>query len=622
MPRSSLQVRRSRLVEGETLPASTVVAAFNDTYVAAPQSGFSATIDWGNGTSSVGTINAVGNGHYTVTGSTLYPENGAYSITVTINDAGGATSTATSQIQVADAPLSSTSVNLSGTEGKAIPNTVMATFNDENLYAEPSDFDVTIDWGDGSTTTGATVTTVSAGNFEVTASHLYEQAGTYTATVTILDVGGQVGGSTTVADDVATIADVPLVAGPPLTLTPVPGAPYAGSIAQFTDPIRSVNLRITLPASTGETVTTSSGVITPTAPPVATNDTYNTPEGKTLTVTTADGVLSNDISPTGVVLTPTLVSQPADGTLTFNTDGSFTYVPNAGFVGTDTFSYRDADSLNTSNTATVTLTVTPATNQSPVASDDAYTTTEGMTLTVVGPGVLANDTDPSSKTLTPTLLTSPADGTLAFNQDGSFIYTPDAGFVGTDSFTYFDFDGTHTSNTATVTLNVLPTVTAGANGATFTVTPSTPHTYTRPTAVGQAPYAIQVLIVDLGGQQLTIPASATVADAPIVSSAVSGLQTVQGTPLSATVATFTDSNTQAVASDFTASINWGDGNISSGTITYDPTTRSTRSPARTHIPRSAVSWRSPRSRTITGRCAHSRPHPCRWPTRRCTQGPR
>lgn len=78
---------------------------------------------------------------------------------------------------------------------------------------------------------------------------------------------------------------------------------------------------------------------------------------------------------------------------------------------------------------------------------------------VAGPvtgGVLANDIDPDGDYMTATLVSPPAHGTLSMTADGGFVYTPSAGFVGADSFTYRASDGTRDSNAATVVLNVAP----------------------------------------------------------------------------------------------------------------------------------------------------------------------
>jgi hypothetical protein len=73
---------------------------------------------------------------------------------------------------------------------------------------------------------------------------------------------------------------------------------------------------------------------------------------------------------------------------------------------------------------------------SPVAASDQFGTLEDLPLTVVGPGVLANDTDPDGNSLTAVLRTPPAHGTAALSPDGSFTYVPAANYYGTDSFTY------------------------------------------------------------------------------------------------------------------------------------------------------------------------------------------
>src|SRR5690606_23671281 len=138
-------------------------------------------------------------------------------------------------------------------------------------------------------------------------------------------------------------------------------------------------------------------------------------------------------------------------------DGSFTYTPDGGFFGTDSFTYYANDGTDNSNVATVTITVNQVGggNNAPVAMDDAYMTDEGVTLNVLpADGVLDNDTDADGDTLTAVLGTGASNGTLTLNPDGSFTYTPDGGFFGTDSFTYYANDGTDNSNIATVTITV------------------------------------------------------------------------------------------------------------------------------------------------------------------------
>src|SRR5205823_424352 len=101
-----------------------------------------------------------------------------------------------------------------------------------------------------------------------------------------------------------------------------------------------------------------------------------------------------------------------------------------------------------------------------VANGDSYTTSEDLALSVAAPGVLANDTDSDSPTLTASLVSGAAHGSVALNANGSFTYNPAANYFGPDSFTYKASDGLE-AGTATVTLSVIalndaPTATSGS----------------------------------------------------------------------------------------------------------------------------------------------------------------
>jgi hypothetical protein len=91
--------------------------------------------------------------------------------------------------------------------------------------------------------------------------------------------------------------------------------------------------------------------------PVAVNDSYIAQSGQTLTVTAAQGLLANDSDIDSNKLTAVLAAQPAQGTLTLSADGSFTYLPAAGFIGTVTFSYRASDGAAQSAIAQVKIEV-------------------------------------------------------------------------------------------------------------------------------------------------------------------------------------------------------------------------------------------------------------------------
>lgn len=199
------------------------------------------------------------------------------------------------------------------------------------------------------------------------------------------------------------------------------------------------------------------GVYYPTAPantaPAAADDDYNATENQTLTMP-APGVLDNDSDPDGDPLTAMLVSPAANGSLFLNHDGSFVYIPDPGFAGTDTFTYQAGDGQAVSNIATVTINVAEAPNNAPVAVDDDYAIQQDETLTIAAPGVLDNDSDPDGDPLTAALDTLPAHGIVTANPDGSFSYTPDTGYTGEDTFTYLADDGQDGTDTAVVTITV------------------------------------------------------------------------------------------------------------------------------------------------------------------------
>ncbi len=186
--------------------------------------------------------------------------------------------------------------------------------------------------------------------------------------------------------------------------------------------------------------------------PVAGSETYTTNQNIPLNVL-APGLLANDLDSDADPLTAVLVSGPANGTLVLNPDGSFTYTPALMYAGPDSFTYRASDGALQSADTVVNISVL-ATNTAPVANDDSYTTAEDSPLDITAPGVMVNDIDAEGNTLTATVVTGPAHGTLTLNANGSFRYTPVANFNGPDSFTYQVSDGGLTSNIANVAINV------------------------------------------------------------------------------------------------------------------------------------------------------------------------
>ena len=244
------------LVEGRQ-SSNVETATFTDVNAPAntdPAAYYSATIFWGDGSSSAGTIVRDAGGVFHVTGSHTYAEEGMDLVTTSVtsggNGSGGATATAT----VADAPLTGTAGNeISGIEGITTGTIQLGTFTDFNPAATVADFtagggSVVVTWGGGTplqlTLTAANLTAIGAADgvtWEINAAHTYPEEGTYSYSVTVTDDGG----AATVVVGSAIIADAALAAGvqTPIDMTeaavfPVPvfaPPPPNVQVATFTD---------------------------------------------------------------------------------------------------------------------------------------------------------------------------------------------------------------------------------------------------------------------------------------------------------------------------------------------------------------------------------------------------
>jgi hypothetical protein len=118
-------------------------------------------------------------------------------------------------------------------------------------------------------------------------------------------------------------------------------------------------------------------------------------------------------------------------------------------------------------------------SQAPTAAADIYTTNEDTTLAIssAAAGVLSNDTDPQNFALTAALVTNAANGNVTLHPDGTFVYTPNANFAGTDTFLYRASDGAKVSPDTLVTINVTP-VNDGHASLTIDGFPSSGQTLT------------------------------------------------------------------------------------------------------------------------------------------------
>ena len=181
--------------------------------------------------------------------------------------------------------------------------------------------------------------------------------------------------------------------------------------------------------------------------PVANNDSSTTAEDAAVTIS----VLNNDSDANDDPLSLESFSQGSQGTVTGNGNGTLTYTPNSNFNGSDSFSYTISDGNGGTDTATVSITVI-AENDPPVAADDLANTNQD---TPVAVSPLANDNDVDGDPLSIVSFTQAANGTITNSGGGTLLYTPNGGYIGSDSFSYTVSDGNGGTDTATVSLSVL-----------------------------------------------------------------------------------------------------------------------------------------------------------------------
>jgi hypothetical protein len=213
-PLSQLQVLPPSASEG-TSTGSVTLATFHDANPNAKPADFSATIDWGDGTSTASVV-SLGSGNFAVLGTHAYAEEGPSTLSVQVGDDGGQSSTASAAVSVSDAQLTDLQLTAPSTkEGASTGPVTLATFHDANPNADATDFSVTIDWGDGSSTPG--VVTLDNGRFDVVGSHTYTRGGDYTLSVQVRDDGSQTLTATAAVTvrSVATTATSTAIAPPP-----------------------------------------------------------------------------------------------------------------------------------------------------------------------------------------------------------------------------------------------------------------------------------------------------------------------------------------------------------------------------------------------------------------------
>jgi streptogramin lyase len=511
------------------LPLSGPVANFTDADPNGAAADYSAAITWGDDSApSMGTITSLGGGSFRVDGSHVFLQGGTYSVQVTVTDAGGSTATASDPAMVRGlsatgttfsptegglstaAPQSNlTGVNtpLQATEGVALTNVPVTTFSDANPAAAPGDFAAAIDWGDGTPSTQGTVTGLVSGGFEITGSHSYAQAGTFTVTTTITD---NAGGQASTATTTVVVADASLT-GTPTSLNATEGTPLNNAVvATFADanPNGAAG-DYSATIDWGDGTLTSSGSLSATggAFSVAGNHTYSQPGSFDIEVTISDAgggqaviaslVTVADVSLSAGPLTFAPGAEGSDSSLVATFSDADTTEPATAYTATidwgdggtsgsaitgsgGTFSADASHTYESPGTYTVTVTVT-------IADEAGMSTTDTGSIVVPDAPLSASGaTAYATQALTATNLTV-ATFTDAYGGDapGHYQATIDwadgtARSSGTVAYSGNGFQvmGTHTYTSVGV---YSPTVTIVDDSATATATGTVEVTTMAPT---------------------------------------------------------------------------------------------------------------------------------------------
>ncbi|MGH7137868.1 MAG: TIGR03118 family protein, partial [Pirellulales bacterium] len=592
---------------GETF--SGAVASFGSadlpSPVANPVASYTATIDWGDGSSaSQGTVVPTGNGGFVVVGSHTFGSPGTDNYTVTIRDAASNSVSATGSFQVTPATLLATALNVNS-PSPFLLHTPLAQFTDTGGADPLANYSATIDWGDGTVTSGivsvallpagaASVGGSFGGNFYVSGTHTYAAGGDHTFTVAISDSPDSLQTSVTGTADVtqATLVARAL----PVTSQ---GLNVNSGLAEFidtggADPLSDYTATI----DWGDGTTSAGAINMVVADPPGTipfvgpiffvsgSHTYATAGDHTFTVAIDDTADSLTTTATGTigVAQATLVAHalPVESQgLTVNNASVAAFFDTGGSDPlsdyTATIDWGDgATTPGTVTSALVPLNATAIGGRFFVSGSHTFAAAGDYTFTVT-----ISDTHDSlqtsvtgtlsaaAPTLSATALPIVSQGLSVDNATlASFIDTGGAD-ASTDYTATIDWgDGTTTAGTIHEVM--AGGVASGANGGSpmipivggiFFVEGS--HTYT---AAGDYPFT--VTIADTSDTlQTTVTGTVTVAQ-PTLTATAAPVDSKGLTLNGAMVAQFVDTGGADAVSDYTATINWGDGTSSTGTIHY------------------------------------------------------
>uniref|UniRef100_UPI0031CE1669 Ig-like domain-containing protein n=1 Tax=Chitinophaga sp. TaxID=1869181 RepID=UPI0031CE1669 len=430
----------------------------------------------------IATVNA--DGTYTYIPATNY--SGPDSFTITISDGNGGTATVTINITVTaanDAPTG-TDQNITTPEDVAYNGSVVGgdvdgdaltyskatdpahgtaavnvdgtyTYTPNADYNGPDSFTITINDGNGGTATviiNITVTTVNDTPTGTDQNITTPEDVAYNGSVVGSDVDGDALTYNKGTDPVHGIATVNADG----TYTYIPATNYNGPDS-FTITISDGNGG-TATVTINITVTPANDAPTGTDQNITTNE--DTPYNGSVVGSDADGD----------ALTYAKATDPSHGTVIVNSNGTYTYIPNADYNGPDSFTITIDDGNGGAVIITINITVTPV-NDAPTAFNQIVTTPED---TQYAGSVIGTDADGDA--LTYSKASDPAHGTAIVNADGTFTYSPNANYNGPDLFTIQLNDNHGGTTTVTITITVTPVNDAPtAADQTITTPEDTPY---------------------------------------------------------------------------------------------------------------------------------------------------
>ncbi len=578
---------------------------------------FTAVITWDTGNVTAGTITQSGSNKnlYTVTGSTTFAEEGLFSPTIVITDDGGATTTITDQALVVDAPLTVKASPFSPVEGAPAKSFLVATFTDANPNPDIEDFLANINWGDLTSSTGTIVADPNvAGQFDVYGTHSFAEEGNYNVRVTVQDAGTGKG----VTNAVTVIDPTVIVSGAGTPFTGVEGAVTAPLVlATFTDPggvepnsadpdpVLADHYTTSINWGDGTALDNASGVITLNAATgvytVTAAHTYaeeSTPDhtGGSNPFYTISVVVHHETAADPVAIIDKItISDPAVAAVaapafTGVEGAAITNFPVATFTDpggpeavtdyTATINWGDGTAADNSGIVSFAAGVYTVTGTHTYAEESTPDHANGKSFYNVSV-IIHHEAAPDSNivseaaTISDPAVVAVAGAPISGVEGATFSLVPVA--------TFTDPGGPEPVGDYSATINWGDGTTSAAGSITYSsgvYTVNGTHKYAEesyPDHTGSGNvYLINVVVHhESAPDAVPVTTTATISDPAVVAVAGAPVKGIEGqTTGNVVVATFTDPGGPEAASDYTASINWGDGTPSApGVISYNSSTK-------------------------------------------------